>query len=55
MVPNHEKKKKLLCESMSIPIERQTPIIKMVEREVFLMKPNHQYHLSHRGECVCDA
>ena len=27
----------------------------MVEREVFLMKPKHQYHLSQWGECVYGA
>ena len=27
----------------------------MVEREVFLRKPNHQYHLSQCGECVYGA
>ena len=43
---------RLLCESMFIPIERRTSILKLVIREVFLMKPKHQYHLSYRGECV---
>ena len=33
----------LLCESMSILIERRTSILKMVEKEVFLMKQKHQY------------
>ena len=46
------KERRLLCESMFIPIERQTLILKMVERDVFLMKPKLQYHLSQRGECV---
>ena len=46
---------RLLCESMFIPIERGTSIIKMVEREVFLMKPEHQYHLSHQGHSVYNA
>ena len=27
----------------------------MAEREVFLMKPKHQYHLSQWGECVYGA
>ena len=27
----------------------------MVERDVFLMKPKHQYHESQRGECVYHA
>ena len=40
---------------MLIPIERWTAILKMAIREVFLMKPKHQYHLSQRDECVYDA
>ena len=35
--------KRLLCESMFIPTERQTSIVKMVIRQVFVMKPKHQY------------
>ena len=35
---------RLLYESMFIPIERCTSILKLVIREVFLMKPKHQYH-----------
>ena len=27
----------------------------MLEREVFLMKPKHRYHLSQWGECFCGA
>ena len=27
----------------------------MIEKDVFLMKPKHQYHLSQWGECVYDA
>ena len=46
---------RLLCECTFIAIERWTSILKMVEREVFVMKPKHQYHLSQRGECVYDA
>ena len=38
--------RRLLCESMFIAIERQTLIQKLVEWEVFLMEPKHQYHLS---------
>ena len=49
------KERRLLCESMFIPIERWTSILKMATREVFLMKPKHQYHLSQRGERVYDA
>ena len=37
------KEKRLLCESVFILIERRTLIQKMVEREVFLMKPRHQF------------
>ena len=40
---------------MVIPIERRTSIVKLVIREVFIMKPKHQYHLSQLGECVYDA
>ena len=45
----------LLCKSMFIPIERCTSILKLAIREVFLVKPKPQYHLSQRGECVYDA
>ena len=34
----------LLCKSMFIPIQRCTSILKLVIREVFLMKSKHQYH-----------
>ena len=51
MMPNHEKKRRLLCESMFILIEKRTSILKMVEKQVFLMKPKHQNHLSQQGEC----
>ena len=34
-------------------IEKWTLILKMVERDVFFMKPKLQYHLSQREECVC--
>ena len=54
MMPNLEKRW-LLCESMFIPIEMRASILKKVIREVFLMKPKHQYHLSQRGERVYDA
>ena len=40
------KERRLLCESIFILIERQTSILKMVESEIFLMKPMHQNHLS---------
>ena len=35
------KEMRLSCESMFISIERWTSILRMVEREVFLMKPKH--------------
>ena len=44
------KERRLLCESVFIQIEKWNLILKMVEREVFLMKPRHQYHLSQWGE-----
>ena len=40
------KERLLLCESMFIPIERRTLILKMAEKQVFLLKPKHQNHLS---------
>ena len=40
------KERRLLMESVFIPIEKWTIILKMAKREVFLMKPKHQYHLS---------
>ena len=43
---------RLLCEYMFILIERWTLILKVVEKEVFLMKLKHQYHLSEQGESV---
>ena len=38
------KERILLCESMFIPIEIRTSILKLVIREAFPMKPKHQYH-----------
>ena len=35
---------RLLYESMFIPIERCTLILKLVTWEVFLLKPKHQYY-----------
>ena len=35
---------RLLYEPMFIQIESRTSILKLVIREVFLMKPKHQYH-----------
>ena len=40
------KKRRLLCESMFIPLERWTSILKLVESEVLLLKPKHQNCLS---------
>ena len=37
---------------MFIPIEGQTSILKMVEREVFLLNPKQQNRLSQQGVCV---
>ena len=37
------------------PIKGQTSILKIVEREVFLMKWKHEYHLSEWGEYVYGA
>ena len=36
------KEYRLLCESMFIPVKRWTLIKKLVQREVFLMRPKHQ-------------
>ena len=44
--PQSRKKKTLSCEFVFNPIEKRTLILKMIEREVFLMKPKHQYCLS---------
>ena len=40
------KEKRLLCESAFVPVGKWTLSLKMMETEVFLMKPKHQYHLS---------
>ena len=53
--PQSLKEKRLLHESVFILIEKWTLILKMVEREVFLMKPRHQYHLSQRGKRICGS
>ena len=44
------KERRLLCESMFTPIEKQTSNLKMVEREVFLLKTKHQNHLLQQGD-----
>ena len=49
------KEKRLLCESVFILSERWTLILKMVKREVFLIKPKHHYHLPERKKCVYSA
>ena len=46
------KERRLFCESMFILIEKQTLILKRIEREVFLIKPKHQHLLSQWGEYV---
>ena len=46
------KERRLLCEYMFIPTDRWTLILKMIEREAFLTKPKHPYHLSQWGEWV---
>ena len=45
------KERILLYESMFILIGRRTSILKMVEKQVFLMQPMHENHLSQQGEC----
>ena len=49
------KDKRLLSESVFIQSKNELLILTMVERYVFLMKPNHEYHLSQWEECVYDA
>ena len=49
------KEKRLLCEFIFILIEKRTSILKVVEREVFLMKPKLQYHLSKWEKYVSGA
>ena len=46
------KERRLLCESMFIPIERWTSILKIAEKEVLLLNPKQQNRLSQQGECV---
>ena len=38
------KERRLLCESMFVPIDKWNLTLKMTEREAFLMKPKHQSH-----------
>ena len=49
------KRKEIISLIVFIPIERETLILKMVKREVFLMRPKHQCHLSQLGEWVYDS
>ena len=49
------KESRLLCESMFIQIDRQIVILKMVEKEAFLMKPRHQHNFSQLGNYVYDS
>ena len=53
--PQSWKEKRLLFESIFNLIKKWTSILKMVEREVFLMKPKHLNHLSQQGESVYSA
>ena len=46
------KERRLLCKSTFIPTEKQTLVLKMVEKDVFPLKPKLQYHLSQWVECV---
>ena len=49
------KEKRLFCESVFVQIDKRILILKMVQREVSLTKPMHQYHLYQRGEIVYGA
>ena len=49
------KERRLLCESMFIPVERRTLILNMAEREVFLIIPRHKNCLSHQRNYVYGA
>ena len=46
MLPNHWKKKRLLYESALVQIEERILILKMVKKDIFLIKLKHEYHLS---------
>ena len=43
------KKGRLLRESVVVQIDEQTLILKMVEREVFLIKPKHEFICHNKG------
>ena len=49
------KKRRLLCESMFFRTERWVLILKIIESDVFLMKPKHRNHLSQQGERAYNA
>ena len=49
------KEKRLLCESAHVLIDERALILKMADREVFLMKPKHPYPLSRWWECIYGA
>ena len=46
--------RRLLSEFVFIPIGKQTLILKVVVRKVFLTKPKQQYHSSQLGEWIYD-
>ena len=49
------KRKEIIMWINIYPIERLTLILKIVQKEVFPMKPKHQYRLSQWGECIYGA
>ena len=49
------KDRRLLCEFEFVQIDQQPLILKMIEREVFLMKSKDQYHLSEQREWIYSA
>ena len=46
------KEKRLFWEYAFVEIDQRILTLKIMARDVFLMKPNHQYHLSQWEECV---
>ena len=50
-----KRKEIIICIQVFIPIKWRISILKMVEKEVFLMKPKRQYYLSQWEECVNSA
>ena len=55
MVPNQEKKKEIIMQTVFVPIVKQTLILKMVEKKTFFMKPKHQCDSSQWVERAYDA